>query len=451
MSTTDDETGTEPDDTEPPPGRHSHFIDLSPLRESPAFARLWAGQAISGIGAQLTIVAVGLQIYDITGSTLAVSLVGAFALLPMIVFGIYGGMLADAFDRRLVLFVAACVAWASTITLVVLAWTEADVAWPLYLVATVNSSAATVIGAVRSAVPPRLLPARLLPAASALTGIGNGIMITLGPALAGVLVAGVGFRWTYLVDVVLFVSAFLGILSLPTLLPQGETQRPGLASLRYGLAFLRRAPNIRMSFIADIIAMTFGQPRVIFPAVGALVLGGGPVTVGILTAAGAVGALLSSVFSGRVVQLRWHGRAITVSIVIYGAFVAGFGAVVGVMSLHLFGAVGASFARANLPAIAIAAVLLAGAGAADNVSSIFRQTMMQTAVPDNMRGRLQGVFTVVVTGGPRIGDVYVGLVATIGALWLPPLLGGLIIIVALATLTRLQRGFLRYDALAPTP
>lgn len=252
--------------------RRSHFIDLSPLRESPAFARLWAGQAISGIGAQLTIVAVGLQIYDITGSTFSVSLVGAFALLPMVVFGLYGGMLADAFDRRLVLFVAACVAWTSTITLVVLAWTEADLVWPLYLVATVNSSAATVIGAVRSAVPARLLPPRLLPAASALTGIGNGIMITLGPALAGVLVAGVGFRWTYLVDVVLFVSAFLGILALPKLLPQGETQRPGLESLRYGLAFLRRAPNIRMSFIADIIAMTFGQPRVIFPAVGALVL-----------------------------------------------------------------------------------------------------------------------------------------------------------------------------------
>lgn len=174
-------------------------------------------------------------------------------------------------------------------------------------------------------------------------------------------------------------------------------------------------------------------------------------TVGILTAAGAVGALLSSVFSGRVGQLRWHGRAITASIVVYGAFVAGFGLVVGVMRVHLFGSVGSSFGRAKLPAIAVAAVLLAGAGAADNISSIFRQTMMQTAVPDNMRGRLQGVFTVVVTGGPRIGDVYVGLVAAIGALWLPPLLGGLVIVVALVTLTRLQRGFLRYDALAPTP
>ena len=106
--------------------------------------------------------------------------------------------------------------------------------------------------------------------------------------------------------------------------------------------------------------------------------------------------------------------------------------------------------RANVPAIIVASVMLAGAGAADNVSSIFRQTMLQVAVPDSMRGRLQGVFTVVVTGGSRVGDIYIGIIASIGAIWLPPLLGGLAIIVILVFLTRLQRGFLRYDALAPT-
>jgi len=203
-----------------------------------------------------------------------------------------------------------------------------------------------------------------------------------------------------------------------------------------------------MTFILDIIAMTFGQPRVLFPAVGALVLGGGAVTVGVLTAAGAIGALLSSLFSGRVGGARWHGRAIRTSIVVYGGFIAGFGAVLLAMTLGSFGAIST---RANIPAIVIAGVLLAGAGAADNVSSIFRQTMLQVAVPDNMRGRLQGVFTVVVTGGPRVGDIYVGIIAAIGAIWLPPLLGGVTIIVLLVLLTRLQRGFLRYDALAPTP
>lgn len=427
--------------------QRSHFIDLSPLRESPAFAKLWGGNALSGIGSQMTIVAVGLQIYDLTHSTFAVSLVGAFALIPMIIAGLYGGMLADAFDRRLILFVAAIVAWASTIALALLAWTGVGIVWPFYLLTTVNAVAATVLGTVRSAVLPRLLPARLLPAASALTGMSFGVMLTAGPALAGVLVATVGFGWTYSLDVLLFLSAFAGILSLPKLAPEGEVQRPGLESLRVGLAFLRRAPNVRMTFILDIVAMAFGQPRVLFPAVGALVLGGGAVTVGALTASGAVGVLLCSIFSGRLGGVRWHGRAIRTSIVAYGAFIAGFGLLLGAMSLGIFGAVSAS--QPNVIAIVIAAVMLAGAGAADNVSSIFRQTMLQTAVPDTMRGRLQGVFTVVVTGGPRAGDIFVGLIATVGALWLPPVLGGLAIIVLLFTITRAQRGFLRYDALAP--
>jgi MFS family permease len=438
-----------------PPGtaatKRSHLIDLAPLRESPAFAKLWLGNSISGIGAQMTIVAVGLHIYHLTRSTFAVSLVGAFALLPMIVFGLYGGMLADAFDRRLVLLAAAIVAWGSTITLAVLAWTGIDTVWPFYLLTTINAVAATVIGAVRSAVLPRLLPARLLPAASALSGMGIGVMATVGPALAGVLVASVGFAWTYTVDVALFLSAFLGIVALPRLAPEGDVHRPGFASLKYGLAFLRTAPNVRMSFIVDIIAMTFGQPRVLFPAAGALVLGGGAVTVGVLTAAGAVGTLLSSLLSGRLGHERWHGRAIRRSIVVYGFFIAGFGAVLAILGLRLFGQAPGSAAHADILAIAVAAVLLAGAGAADNVSSIFRQTMLQTAVPDNMRGRLQGIFTVVVTGGPRVGDIFVGVVATIGAIWLPPLLGGLLIVGVIMLATRAQRGFLRYDALAPTP
>jgi hypothetical protein len=436
--------------TEIPPRKRTLFVDLSPLRHSRAFARLWLGGAISGIGGQMTIVAVGLNIYEITDSTLSVAMVGAFALVPMVFAGLYGGMLADAFDRRLVLLIAAIVAWTSTIGLVALAWTGVDTVWPFYLLTTLNAVATTVVGTVRFAILPRLLPARLLPAASALGGISTGLMVTVGPAIAGVLVASVGFGWTYSVDVVLFFAAFLGIISLPRIRPEGEVHRPGLASLKYGLAFLKTAPNIRMSFLVDIIAMTLGQPRALFPAVGALVLGGGPVTVGILTAAGAIGALVSSIFSGRIGSVRMQGRAIAAAIMVYGAFAAAFGVVLLVCTINP-GTVGPTMAGANIPGIAISSLLLAGAVAADNVSSIFRMTMLQTAVPDNMRGRLQGVFTVVVTGGPRIGDVYVGVVAAIGAIWLPPLLGGLAIIVIIAVLVRWQRSFRHYDALDPKP
>jgi hypothetical protein len=157
------------------------------------------------------------------------------------------------------------------------------------------------------------------------------------------------------------------------------------------------------------------------------------------------------VVSGRLGHERWHGRAIRSAIMVYGGFVAAFGALLAIMALGPPGHVTSSLSNAYLPEIGIAAALLAGAGAADNVSSIFRSTMLQTAVPDNMRGRLQGVFTVVVTGGPRLGDLYVGLVAALGAIWLPPLLGGLLIVVLIAVLVRVQRGFLDYDALNPTP
>jgi len=135
---------------------------------------------------------------------------------------------------------------------------------------------------------------------------------------------------------------------------------------------------------------------------------------------------------------------------VYGGFLAAFGAVLAVLAVGPFPPVSANIGDANAPAIAIAALLLAGAGGADNVSSIFRQTMLQSAVPDNIRGRLQGVFTVVVTGGPRVGDMYVGVLATLGALWLPPLLGGLVIMVLVATVVRRSRTFRRYDANSPT-
>jgi hypothetical protein len=206
-----------------------------------------------------------------------------------------------------------------------------------------------------------------------------------------------------------------------------------------------------MSFLVDIVAMTFGQPRVLFPALGALVLGGGAVTVGILTAAGAVGVLVSSVFSGRLGSVRMQGRAIAAAIVTYGTFIALFGVVALVSGRGISGVIGGAAVAANVPAIVAASVVYAAAGAADNVSSVFRQTMLQSAVPDGMHGRLQGIFTVVVTGGPRIGDLFVGGVAAIGALWLPPLLGGIAIIVIIATLVRFQRSFRLYDALDPRP
>lgn len=434
------------------------FVDLTPLKSSPAFARLWIGSTVAGIGAQLTIVAVGLQIYDITESTLAVGLVGGIALVPMIIAGLWGGMLADAFDRRRVLLISATLGWLSTLGLVALAAVDASLtaagervdAWPFYVFTTINAVASTVQNATRSSVIPRILPIHLVSRAAALNGISFGLTLTIGPALAGALVATVGFPITFAVDAVLFTAAFIGIIGLPRLPPLGEVARPGLQSLRDGAAFLKRAPNIRMSFLVDIVAMTFGRPFVLLPAVGAVVIGGGPVTVGVLTAGAAAGTFLASLFSGPVARIHRHGVAIGRAITVYGAFVLMFGMVLAAMQTGWFGPVGEDFAEVNVVALLLGVLALAGTGAADEVSAIFRSTMLLTAAPDDMRGRLQGVFTVVVAGGPRVGDLYAGILASVLALWFPPVLGGLLIMALIGVLVRLTPSFRAYDARTPT-
>jgi MFS family permease len=195
---------------------------------------------------------------------------------------LYGGMLADAFDRRRVALVAATITLGSTVLLATLAWAQLETVWWLYALSIVNAAANTVVMAARQAIVPRLIPRELLPAASALNGITFGIMVMVGPALAGILVAFAGYAWTYSIDVLLMSLLFLGLWTLPSIRPEGTIVRPGLDSLRDGWRFLARASNIRLQFILDIIAMTFGQPLALMPAIGAVLLGGGPITTGAL-------------------------------------------------------------------------------------------------------------------------------------------------------------------------
>lgn len=453
-------------------GLRRFLVDTTPLRASPAFAKLWATNSVAQIGAQATVVAVGLHVYELTGSTLAVSLVALWALGPMIAAGIVGGALADIFDRRLVAIVTAVIAWLSIGTMTVIAFAGVTDTWPYYALAAINAASATIMGTARGAIVPRLVPPQLLPAASALGGITMGVAVTVGPALAGVLVAAVGVPWTYLLDTVLFTAGFFGLVSLPAIpvLRDSDVRpnwiRASFTSIFDSLSFLRTAPNVRATFLYDIIAMTLGQPRVVFPAAGALVLGGGPVTVGALTASFAVGSLLSSVFSGPLGRVRRQGRAVTLAIGVYGASIVAFGVVLLVAGMQ-HGAYGAggiglsaksiaadsvgSALAPELGAIVLASLALAGAGAADNVSAVFRSTILQTAAPDDVLGRMQGLFYVVVAGGPRIGDLLAGVIATAIALWATPLIGGIVIVALMLLMLRTGRGFQRYDAVHPTP
>ncbi|MFT4185848.1 MAG: MFS transporter [Micrococcaceae bacterium] len=426
------------------------LIDLSPLKTSPAFARVFIGGAISLIGAQMTLTVVGVQVYDITDSTMAVALVGTIALIPMILSGLYGGTLVDRFDKRKVSLYSGIITWAMSAGLATAAFTEQKALWIYYTLTTIQQVASVVMQAANSAITPRLLPYDKLAAAAALRGLSMGTGITLGPALGGVIASFGGFGWAYLTDVILFTASFIGVFMLPAIPPQAENK--GINPIRSvidGLKFLKKSPNIKMAFLADIVAMVFGNPKSIFPAVGALVIGGGAVTVGILSSASAIGVFASSLVSGQITRVNKQGQAIVQAVAAYGISIFAFGIVILLgMGNHTHST---SFSDVHGGLLTVAVIVTIISGVADNISGIYRSTIMQAAVPDGMRGRIQGLYMVVVTGGPRAGDFYVGLVASLGLLWMPQLFGGIIIVALIYSLMWRFKSFRDYDARAPQP
>lgn len=425
----------------------SLLVDLTPLRVSADFRRLWLGLSIGNLGAQLTVVAVGLQVYAQTSSTFAVGVVGLCALVPLVVFGLYGGAVVDHMDRRKVALVAAVISWVATAVLAVQGWAHNQHVELLYALIAVQSGANAVSSSARSAIIPRLLEPRLMPAANALQTLGWSVAMTAGPLLGASLVAATGYGPVYTLDAVLFTAAVLALFRLPPIEPEphvGRRERVGLGSVLDGLKYLGSQPNVRMTFLVDLVAMITSSPRALFPAIGLLYLGGGETTTGVLSAAVAVGVMLAGLFSGGLSRVRWQGRIIIVAITCWGLSVAGFGAVLV--------AVGRQRPDHVLwPALALAVLALAAAGASDAVSSVFRQTILQTATPDHMLGRLQGVFVVVVAGGPRLGELLLGAVSERLGESGAALLGGLACVVVLWLLVRAQRSFWSYDAHHPAP
>jgi MFS family permease len=426
----------------------SVLLDVTPLRSHPAYRRLWWGLGVSNFGTQLTVVAVGLQVYDLTHSTLSVGVLGICALVPLLLLGLYGGALVDQYDRRRVALIASSGLWLVSIGLAVQAYLHVDSVGLLYGLVAAQSAGFAINNPARSAIVPRLVPPELLPAANVLQTVAFNLAQTVGPLVGAFLVAGPGFGAAYSVDVVLFTTALYALWRLPDL-PPGEPddtveRRRGLASVLEGLRYLATRPNVRMTFVVDLIAMITAMPRVLLPAVGVVYLGGGAETTGVLTAAFAVGAVLAGLFSGKLVGLRWQGRVITLAIAGFGLSVAAFGTVLLVLGPH-------SPAEPVWWALVLCVVCLAGSGASDAVSAVFRQTILQTATPDSMRGRLQGVFIVVVAGGPRLGDLVLGAQST----WLgdagAALVGGLVCLVLVLLVTARQRRFLHYDAHDPQP
>jgi ENTS family enterobactin (siderophore) exporter len=419
------------------------LADITPLRESPAFRRLWLGSAVSAVGSQLTLVAVSLEVYRLTQDSFYVGLLGVFALVPLVFGGLLGGSIADSHNRRTVALLATSVLWLTTGLIALQSWLQLGNVWVLYLLVALQSGAQAINQPARSAIIPTLIRKELLPAANALSMISFGLAMTVGPLLAGVLVAWVGFGWTYTIDFISFAFVLWAVFRLPSMPPSGSAGRVGIRSVIEGFRFLGTRPNLRMTFIIDLVAMILAQPRALMPAIGALMIGGGEATVGILLSSSAVGAFLAGLFSGPLGHVRWQGSAVVWSVMGWGASIAGFGVVV-----LLAGRTDDGGATVWLVPAALCCAL---AGIADSISAVFRNTILQAAAPDHLRGRLQGVFIVVVAGGPRVGDLLAGGGTKILSEGWVLLLGGVLCIAVAWLAAQLQPGFRKYDAHDPVP
>ena len=411
------------------PGRTRRrlFIDLTPLRRSRDFRWLLLGELVSVLGTQLTTVAVPYQVYQLTHSSLDVGLVSLVQLLPLITGALLGGSLVDAMDRRRLLMLAQLLPAVCSAGLAV----NADLGpslWPLFVLPALSAGFSPLDSAARSAIVPNLVRRTELPTASAMFQSLFQFGLVVGPAVAGLLLAGAGVRFVYWLDVASFGAALVGAFLISPQPQAGAAgHRAGLRSIIEGLRFVRGRQAIQGAYLIDINAMVFGMPRALFPALAANLFGGGAATLGFLYAAPGAGALIGALTTGWVSRIQRQGLAVIVAVIAWGAAITCFGLV------------------SWLPA---ALALLAVAGCADVISAVFRSTIIQLSVPDALRGRLSGLQIAVVTGGPRIGDLESGAVATAFGDTVSVVSGGIACIAGALVLARVLPGFRRQRATA---
>jgi len=386
-------------------------LDVEPLRVSRDFRLLWSGLFISELGYQFSLVAIFVQIYKLTGSPAAVGLTGLFSFLALLLGAVISGAVLDAYDRRkLLMWAQVGFAFASCLLLAGAINGDPPL-WQIYLAASIFAMVSTIDGPTRSAMTPRLVGDALVPSALALNQVvWNGVGL-LGPALGGIVIARLGFSWAYGIDLVtygaMFIAAFR-VAPMPPTRDGGENPAVGWPAVKEGFAFVRKSKLLQSTFVIDLIAMIFGLPRALFPILAVTQFHRGPEVVGLLFAAPAAGALVGALTGGWVRHVNRQGVAVIWA-------VAGWGA-----AIVAFGLVG--------PHLGLAMFFLALAGAADVISAIFRSTILQVSAPEELRGRLSGIHILVVTGGPRLGDLEAGVVAQVWSPTVSVVSGGLICI-----------------------
>jgi MFS family permease len=405
-------------------------IDVRPLRV-PAYRRMWFGNAVSSFGFQLTGVAVAVEMYDLTRDSFWVGLIGVAGLVPLLVFGLWGGAVADAIDRRKLLIASSSLMWASTAGL--LAQAVLHLGSPVLLIALVamQTTAFAISSPARQAIIPRLVGTELVPAANTLNFTTWSGSAVAGPLAAGLILAAwgtdAGVSVAYAIDGVLFALSFWATVRLPSMPPEGEHRSMGLRSVADGLKYLATTPVLLLSFAIDIIAMVLAMPKSLFPEAAEERFGGGA-AAGWLFSAIAIGSMLGGLTSGWTNRVRRQGRVLVAAVIAWGLAIAAAG-----LAQQLW----------------LAVVLLAVAGGADLVSAVNRQSILQTYAPDRMRGRLQGVNITVVAGGPRLGDLRAGTMAGAWGLPVAWVGGGLAAAVLALALAMAFPALLRYQIRSP--
>lgn len=399
-------------------------VDVRPLREVVGYRWLFAGMLSTQIGRQLTVVAVPFQVFELTGSTLLVGLLGLAQLVPLLAVSLVGGALADAVDRRRLL------AWSQfvlALTAFGLLWnslTAAPAVWPLFVLSAMNAGISAIDSPARQALLPGLVGRALFPSALALNQTLVNTAKATVPALAGLLIATVGLPFTFAAEMVMFTISGILLTRIPDVPLEGERRKFGYDSIAEGFRFLRPRRIIQAAFLLDLSAMVFGMPTALFPAIGTELLGGDAFTVGLLYSAPGIGALVAALTSGWVSRVRRQGVAVVAAITGWGLAITVFGFSTSLM---------------------ISLVMLGLAGAFDVVSAIFRQSIVQLSVPDDLRGRLSSMHMAITAGGPRLGDLESGLVASVTSVPFAVVSGGIACLLGTFFITRWSPEFLAYE------
>ena len=402
-------------------------VDVRPLRASRDFRRLWFGTGISAIGSQITTVAIPFQLYELTGSTLLVGLLGIAALVPLLVVPVYGGAVADAVDRRRLLLLSDVALILVTGGLLVNALLPEPSIWFLFVAEALGTAAYGFQRPARNALTPRLVPDDQLLAAIAVEDVVFTLARVVGPALAGVLIATVGLAAAFAIDIGTFGASLLAIWLLRPAPPAPDAARPSLQSILDGFRLVRRRKVLLGIFVVDTNAMIFGMPRALYPAF-AEKLGGGASILGLMYAAPFAGALVASLTSGWMMHVRRQGIGVCVAAAAWGVAIALVG-----------------FAEA----VWFALVFLAVAGAADFVSAVLRSNILLTVTPDAMRGRLSGIELAQVAGAPELGNVEAGIVASLTSVRASIVSGGVLTVAGTVAVALAVPALLRYDARRP--